>query len=207
MYQQEVVIVPYRDGPYLVRGPVSLRDQNDTDIDVTRRTIALCRCGKSMTRPFCDGTHRLVGFRAPSQPEHRPSPRPASGSPDRSRFNERDDRDLPRWHDPARRRYEVARAKLVRASAKMDPLLDAPVQAETHVALRTAQSLIVGARLLLTESAAQPEPLDETPCLCLITEALVMLRSVPATPELYLADLVALLTAVTTILERRDPWR
>lgn len=30
--------------------------------------IALCRCGKSRLRPFCDGTHRLVGFQATGAP-------------------------------------------------------------------------------------------------------------------------------------------
>ncbi|TFD72060.1 hypothetical protein E3T48_15540 [Cryobacterium fucosi] len=28
----------------------------------TRRTVALCRCGVSMIKPYCDGTHKLVGF-------------------------------------------------------------------------------------------------------------------------------------------------
>lgn len=65
----EVEIVPYRDGPYLVRGPFSLKDQDGAPIDASRRTIALCRCGKSRTRPFCDGTHRLIKFQAPSAAE------------------------------------------------------------------------------------------------------------------------------------------
>ena len=65
----DVVITPYRDGPLLVRGPVRLTDQNGTEIEVERETIALCRCGKSRLRPFCDGTHKLVRFRAPSGPE------------------------------------------------------------------------------------------------------------------------------------------
>lgn len=58
-------ITPYRDGPYLVRGAFELVDQEGREIPVSRRTIALCRCGRSRIRPFCDGTHRLVGFRAP----------------------------------------------------------------------------------------------------------------------------------------------
>ncbi|WP_259336605.1 CDGSH iron-sulfur domain-containing protein [Clavibacter phaseoli] len=29
----------------------------------TRSTVALCRCGVSSIKPYCDGTHRLVGFR------------------------------------------------------------------------------------------------------------------------------------------------
>jgi CDGSH-type Zn-finger protein len=70
---QEVVIVPYRDGPYLVRGPVTMRDQHGTSFTLTRETIALCRCGRSQTRPFCDGTHRAVNFRAPSEIERQPT--------------------------------------------------------------------------------------------------------------------------------------
>ncbi len=65
----EVVITPYRDGPLLVRGPVRLVDQDGTPIETGRETIALCRCGKSRLRPFCDGSHKLVRFRAPSGAE------------------------------------------------------------------------------------------------------------------------------------------
>ena len=64
-------ITPYRDGPLIVRGPFTLRDQDGNDIAVERETIALCRCGKSRIRPFCDGTHKLVRFRAPSGAEQR----------------------------------------------------------------------------------------------------------------------------------------
>jgi len=67
-----VVITPYRDGPLLVRGPFTLRDQDGSTIDVGRETVALCRCGRSRIRPFCDGTHKLVRFRAPSGAEQRP---------------------------------------------------------------------------------------------------------------------------------------
>ncbi len=65
----ETRITPYRDGPLIVRGPFVLEDQNGRPIDAGRETIALCRCGKSRMRPFCDGTHRLVRFRAPSAAE------------------------------------------------------------------------------------------------------------------------------------------
>jgi CDGSH-type Zn-finger protein len=64
-------ITPYRDGPLIVRGPFTLRDQDGNDIVVQRETIALCRCGKSRIRPFCDGTHKLVRFQAPSGAEQR----------------------------------------------------------------------------------------------------------------------------------------
>ena len=66
---QETLITPYRDGPLLVRGPFRLVDQEGNEIELSRETVALCRCGKSRMRPFCDGTHRLVRFRAPSAPE------------------------------------------------------------------------------------------------------------------------------------------
>jgi len=62
-------ITPYRDGPLIVRGPFVLEDQNGEPIETDRETVALCRCGKSRKRPFCDGTHRLVRFRAPSAAE------------------------------------------------------------------------------------------------------------------------------------------
>jgi CDGSH-type Zn-finger protein len=71
MKETETVITPYRDGPLLVRGPVRLVDQDGTEIAAGDETIALCRCGKSRLRPFCDGTHNLIRFRCPSTPEQR----------------------------------------------------------------------------------------------------------------------------------------
>jgi CDGSH-type Zn-finger protein len=68
---QTARITAYRDGPLLVRGPVELVDQDGRTIEVDRETIALCRCGKSRLRPFCDGTHKLVRFQAPSGAEQR----------------------------------------------------------------------------------------------------------------------------------------
>lgn len=60
-----VVITPYRDGPLLVRGPVALLDPAGRAIASQRDPMALCRCGKSRIKPFCDGTHKLTGFQAP----------------------------------------------------------------------------------------------------------------------------------------------
>jgi CDGSH-type Zn-finger protein len=59
------VIVACENGPLLVRGDFALRTQQGEEIDTRRATIALCRCGKSAIRPFCDGTHKAIGFRAP----------------------------------------------------------------------------------------------------------------------------------------------
>ncbi len=60
----ECTITPYVDGPLLVRGPFNLVDQDGNSIDVRRKTVALCRCGKSKIRPFCDGTHSAIKFTA-----------------------------------------------------------------------------------------------------------------------------------------------
>ncbi len=68
---ETATITPYRDGPLLVRGPFRLSDQDGNEIEVGRRTVALCRCGKSRMRPFCDGTHKVIRFSAPSGPEQR----------------------------------------------------------------------------------------------------------------------------------------
>lgn len=66
-----VTITPYRDGPLIVRGPVVLRDQDGAEIDAGRSPVALCRCGRSRIRPFCDGTHATTRFQAPSGREQR----------------------------------------------------------------------------------------------------------------------------------------
>ena len=74
----DVVITPYRDGPLLVRGPVRLVDQDGNEIETGRDPVALCRCGKSRMRPFCDGSHKLVRFRAPSASEQGREPVPSA---------------------------------------------------------------------------------------------------------------------------------
>ena len=64
MSGQPVQITSCPDGPLLVRGEVRLVDGDGTPIPQRRRTIALCRCGMSSIKPFCDGTHKVTGFRA-----------------------------------------------------------------------------------------------------------------------------------------------
>lgn len=71
----EVTITAYEDGPLIVRGPVTFLSQDGTEIDPGRATVALCRCGKSGSKPFCDGTHKVAKFTAPSGPDpHRVAP-------------------------------------------------------------------------------------------------------------------------------------
>jgi CDGSH-type Zn-finger protein len=53
------------NGPYLVEGDdVKVVDWNGAEYQVAKRPFALCRCGGSMTKPFCDGTHSRAGFQA-----------------------------------------------------------------------------------------------------------------------------------------------
>ncbi|MEU2351341.1 CDGSH iron-sulfur domain-containing protein [Modestobacter sp. NPDC049651] len=68
-------ITPYVDGPLIVRGTFRLVDTDGQEIDPGRRTVALCRCGKSAIKPFCDGSHKRAGFHAGSAPTR---PRPAA---------------------------------------------------------------------------------------------------------------------------------
>lgn len=55
-----VTIAVYPDGPLIVRGAYQLVTHDGTPIDPERLTIALCRCGKSRSKPFCDGVHALT---------------------------------------------------------------------------------------------------------------------------------------------------
>ncbi|MDX6521305.1 MAG: hypothetical protein QOF08_1910 [Gaiellales bacterium] len=61
---ERATITPYQDGPLIVRGPFSLQNEDGSEIEVGRRTVALCRCGRSRLRPFCDGSHSRTRFRA-----------------------------------------------------------------------------------------------------------------------------------------------
>lgn len=48
------------NGPYLVDGEFRLVDMQGNEIPIKK--AALCRCGGSTTKPFCDGTHSKIGF-------------------------------------------------------------------------------------------------------------------------------------------------
>jgi CDGSH iron-sulfur domain-containing protein 3 len=60
----EVIIKVRDDGPYLVTGAVKLTDAegNELAIPPGKANIALCRCGHSQNKPFCDGAHKGAGF-------------------------------------------------------------------------------------------------------------------------------------------------
>lgn len=59
------------NGPLLVEGPVELLDAEGKafPLDASKPAFALCRCGQSKNKPFCDGSHKSCGFAAA---EHAP---------------------------------------------------------------------------------------------------------------------------------------
>jgi CDGSH-type Zn-finger protein len=62
----DVTIKIRPSGPYLVSGPIDLSDADGNPVPIPdgKTTVALCRCGGSTTKPFCDGTHSKIGFDA-----------------------------------------------------------------------------------------------------------------------------------------------
>jgi 3-phenylpropionate/trans-cinnamate dioxygenase ferredoxin subunit len=61
----DVTIKIRPNGPYLVTGPIDLTDADGNPVSTGGKdTVALCRCGASVSKPFCDGTHSKIGFDA-----------------------------------------------------------------------------------------------------------------------------------------------
>jgi len=58
----EITIQPRTNGPLFLRGPLKVVDIRGNVVREDTR-LALCRCGASGNKPYCDGTHREFGFR------------------------------------------------------------------------------------------------------------------------------------------------
>ena len=50
------------DGPFVIKNAFLLVDSNDQPLMLKKKVLALCRCGNSANKPFCDGTHAKIGF-------------------------------------------------------------------------------------------------------------------------------------------------
>lgn len=61
----DVTISIKKNGPYIVSGPIALVDWEGKAVEIPagKTSVALCRCGASVNKPFCDGTHSRIGFR------------------------------------------------------------------------------------------------------------------------------------------------
>ncbi len=60
--KENVTIQLMENGPLIVKGLKTLRDANGNPVEMKKDTIALCRCGASQNKPFCDGAHKKIGF-------------------------------------------------------------------------------------------------------------------------------------------------
>jgi CDGSH-type Zn-finger protein len=49
----------YPDGPLVLRGDCEIRSIDGTKLETAGSTVALCRCGRSAVKPFCDGSHKI----------------------------------------------------------------------------------------------------------------------------------------------------
>jgi CDGSH-type Zn-finger protein len=58
---ETIVVCP--DGPLLVRGDFEIVSPSGEPLPRQRQTVALCRCGASAIKPYCDGSHKLINFR------------------------------------------------------------------------------------------------------------------------------------------------
>jgi CDGSH-type Zn-finger protein len=61
MNMPDITITPSLNGPYLISGTVRLTDVDGREIPHPDQ-MALCRCGHSSNKPFCDGTHATIDF-------------------------------------------------------------------------------------------------------------------------------------------------
>jgi len=58
---EELTIKVNKGGPYLIRGNVKIIDKDGTET-IKEGTVALCRCGESQNKPYCDGSHKNKEF-------------------------------------------------------------------------------------------------------------------------------------------------
>ena len=60
----KIEIKASNNGPYVISGTATYTDADGNEQTTPGTAIALCRCGQSSNKPFCDGTHRKVGLKA-----------------------------------------------------------------------------------------------------------------------------------------------
>ena len=64
----DVTITVRENGSYRIDGPIRIVDADGNEFEQPQgKAVALCRCGHSASKPFCDGTHRKVGFQGPER--------------------------------------------------------------------------------------------------------------------------------------------
>lgn len=73
----ETKITVNNNGPLRIEGEFTIYDVQGNAFDLAGRTgISLCRCGHSENKPFCDGSHKRVGFQSEVKARALPPPAP-----------------------------------------------------------------------------------------------------------------------------------
>jgi CDGSH-type Zn-finger protein len=73
----EAKITPRDNGPLFIEGEFSIVDSTGKVFGLAGRTaVALCRCGHSNNKPFCDGAHKTSGFASRCEARDLPPPAP-----------------------------------------------------------------------------------------------------------------------------------
>ena len=85
--ERDPAIVVSKDGPYFVQGGIGFEDPNG-DVTESSEHYALCRCGGSKNKPFCDGTHWYIKFRDDSEWAKKQLGKPTETSDSTSNFKE-----------------------------------------------------------------------------------------------------------------------
>lgn len=67
----DVTITVRKNASYKIEGPIRVVDAEGNEFSLGEGPIYLCRCGHSENKPFCDGSHKRVGFQADTK-----APRP-----------------------------------------------------------------------------------------------------------------------------------
>ncbi len=74
MADTEIIVL--NNGPLRIKGDFAIKDATGNAYDLAGRdAVALCRCGQSQNKPFCDGSHGRVGFSHEAKAFALPSPK------------------------------------------------------------------------------------------------------------------------------------
>lgn len=80
----KVIVTARNNGPYHIKGSFRIVTQGGRELAIEGDQVWLCRCGHSLNKPFCDGSHKGCGF-VGDTPVTPPEARPVPGGGDRPR--------------------------------------------------------------------------------------------------------------------------